>query len=340
VNSEASSDHLIETARLILENPEGVLAAAYEQAKSEPEILKDYGHAFFLAGRLIYHNDHDLRRAGYYLLQSSELAPVCSCQAERDELMSTLMRECHALPTPWDDAASIRSYNDANEISSWTEQTRDEFFRRTRRGEIRRSIVEFALEYYKPGMNMLELGCAAGGYFGTLRRFVGDFEYVGIDLSPGMIAAAQTNFPGADFRVGDAGHLAFLDDAFDFVLAIDIISFVRNWEQVLREAYRVTRKYFVMRVRTLVEDLMPTQVLTVGNQWLSYPYIIFNRTELAACLNSLQPAPAGHKIVRHIHDISPTQDAIDLLQYRLPMIKRDDGTICINDALDLAIMKY
>lgn len=67
-----------------------------------------------------------------------------------------------------------------------------------------------------PGARVLDVGCGPG----DLHPYLGDVDYVGIDISPSYIASAETRFggPKAEFRVGDA--TAIPDDLRDFDVAI------------------------------------------------------------------------------------------------------------------------
>ncbi|MDX6218275.1 MAG: hypothetical protein QOG99_3859 [Frankiales bacterium] len=68
-----------------------------------------------------------------------------------------------------------------------------------------------------PGTRVLDIGVGGGRTTGFLAPAAA--SYVGIDLSPGMVADARRRFPEADLRVGDARLLAgFADGSFDLVV--------------------------------------------------------------------------------------------------------------------------
>lgn len=71
--------------------------------------------------------------------------------------------------------------------------------------------------YVPRGARVLDLGVGAGR---TAPRLAASASrYVGIDISPPMIAACRSQFPWLDFRVGDAADLsAFGDASFDAVV--------------------------------------------------------------------------------------------------------------------------
>jgi len=70
------------------------------------------------------------------------------------------------------------------------------------------------------GASVLDVGCGLGDFYGWQRRRGLAVNYVGVDLTPGLVDAARTRFPEAEFRVADV----FTDDGaeFDFVIASGI----------------------------------------------------------------------------------------------------------------------
>jgi SAM-dependent methyltransferase len=69
------------------------------------------------------------------------------------------------------------------------------------------------------GGRVLDLGCGAGRIAAYLRPH--GCEYVGLDISPRMVAACRRRLPGMTFEVGDMRDLsAFVDGSFAAVLAV------------------------------------------------------------------------------------------------------------------------
>jgi SAM-dependent methyltransferase len=63
---------------------------------------------------------------------------------------------------------------------------------------------------------LLDLGCGAGRTAYPLYKM--GFQVIGVDISEKMVERAISNYPGIDFRVGDACDLEFPDETFDCVL--------------------------------------------------------------------------------------------------------------------------
>jgi SAM-dependent methyltransferase len=76
---------------------------------------------------------------------------------------------------------------------------------------------------------VLDVGCGLGDFYGWQKRHGLGIEYLGLDLTPGMVTAARARYPGGDFRVGNV--LAEDVGRFDFVVASGIF-YLRQHEPV------------------------------------------------------------------------------------------------------------
>ena len=96
------------------------------------------------------------------------------------------------------------------------------------------------------GTRVLDLGCGPGHASGQLAARFPDLEFVGVDLSPGMIATARRrhdSLPNLEFREGDAMALPFDDASFERGLTL---ASIKHWPDPalgLRELARVLRPY-------------------------------------------------------------------------------------------------
>ena len=104
-------------------------------------------------------------------------------------------------------------------------------------------IQEFADFASAHGKRVLEIGVGMGAdYLEWLRAGA---LATGIDLSRASIDQARRRCELAgfvpDLRLGDAEHLAFGDDSFDFVYSYGVMHHSPNTEQCLREAWRVLK---------------------------------------------------------------------------------------------------
>lgn len=93
------------------------------------------------------------------------------------------------------------------------------------------------------GKKILELATGSGNAVYFLNH---DNDYVGIDVSPGLLRKAfrrfqNSGFHHAQFYLTGAEDLPFQDELFDIVLCHLSFNFFRNVEKVIRESTRVSK---------------------------------------------------------------------------------------------------
>ena len=88
------------------------------------------------------------------------------------------------------------------------------------------------------GRRVLDLGSGEG--YGAALLAQTASAVTGVDIDEPTVEHARANYPGVDFRAGSAADLAaFADDAFEAVVAFEMIEHVAEHEQVLAEIARV-----------------------------------------------------------------------------------------------------
>lgn len=108
-------------------------------------------------------------------------------------------------------------------------------------GELTRQAIEPLLDgvRLKKGMSFLDIA-SGPGYVAAAAAKRGA-TVLGIDFSPAMVAHAQAQFPGADFRLGDAENLPCGNGLFDAAAMNFGILHLGQPEKALLEAHRVLR---------------------------------------------------------------------------------------------------
>ncbi len=105
----------------------------------------------------------------------------------------------------------------------------------------------FALGPIHVGEAVLDLGCGAGFDAFVAAQLVGPSGRVmGIDLSPEMIAVAETGLgevklPQIEFHVAQVEGLPFPDASFDVALSNGVLNLIPDKPSALQEIFRVLR---------------------------------------------------------------------------------------------------
>ncbi|MEW6233689.1 MAG: class I SAM-dependent methyltransferase [Chloroflexota bacterium] len=105
---------------------------------------------------------------------------------------------------------------------------------------------EILPRYLPPHAHVLDLGCGTGANLERLLRLGLPFRaYVGLDLTPAMLARARLKGDGYGDRVllhrGDMRHIPFSDASFDFVLSTWAVEHADPAGQVICEGLRVLK---------------------------------------------------------------------------------------------------
>jgi len=208
---------------------------------------------------------------------------------------------------------------------AWSHRSVVEFYARKRSRvedlyETERSLLLPALESCG---SVLDVGCAAGSFFSIIRTLKPEIRYVGVDVSPKMVTMARSLYPAARFEVSDGSRLSFQDGAFDLVLCTGVLHHNPNYEEIIREVYRVAAKGCILDLPRLVTApyqfrlASSYQVLKeqfpgqdgVGEDQTIVPYVLSNPQPLFEfLLRDLHPQPRAIAAVGHYG--SPSESAV------------------------------
>jgi ubiquinone/menaquinone biosynthesis C-methylase UbiE len=91
------------------------------------------------------------------------------------------------------------------------------------------------------GQRLLEIGCGPGLFLEAF--WEAGFEVDGLDRDPYMLRRARERMGNrAGLHLGDAAHLPFDDNEFDFAVLLTVLEFICEPDEVILEAARVAQK--------------------------------------------------------------------------------------------------
>ncbi|MBK9516455.1 MAG: methyltransferase domain-containing protein [Anaeromyxobacter sp.] len=106
---------------------------------------------------------------------------------------------------------------------------------------VRAQALALAARAAPSARRVLDVGCGTGRLLADLAAARPGALLTGVDLAPGMCAAARAAAPGAALASADAEALPLRDAAFDLVLSTSTFQWLPRLEPALRECARVLR---------------------------------------------------------------------------------------------------
>jgi hypothetical protein len=122
----------------------------------------------------------------------------------------------------------------AERTGHWDEVARRPRSRRRWGSYYHHRLAKVLRRYVRPGLRILEIGCAEGGLLAALEPGFG----IGIDISAEMIRGARGRHAGLHFAQAD-GHSLPFETTFDLILLSDLLNDVWDVQQILREVGRL-----------------------------------------------------------------------------------------------------
>lgn len=106
----------------------------------------------------------------------------------------------------------------------------------------RKDIIPFIEKRLRKGSSILDIGCGDG--YGTYKLHKAGYEATGMDLSAEMVnrARKQLDFDETRFTQGDISSMAFDDESFDAIMAINVLEWTENPAMAIQELLRVLKK--------------------------------------------------------------------------------------------------
>lgn len=122
--------------------------------------------------------------------------------------------------------------------------------------ECTKQLVNLIKDVYKSGMNVLDVGCAAGHYYNGIKRIDEMIKYQGVDATSAYIKFAKKYFKGNPhviFKVADIYNLPKeYSKQFDIVFCCNVILHLPSMKIPLQNLLEATKHYCF--IRTLISN--------------------------------------------------------------------------------------
>ena len=163
-----------------------------------------------------------------------------------------------------------------------------------------------------PGIKVLDIGCASGGFFNIMRTLEPAIDYTGIDLVETAIDLAPQRYPEARFEVTDGMAIPFGDRTFDLVHCTSVLNNEPRYPELWKEMYRVTNRFVLADMRLLKDiggggsgqDSRYTIQFEGHKQEAVVPYVVSDADEVISFLLSLNPRPQALRGSGYFHEVS------------------------------------
>ena len=149
------------------------------------------------------------------------------------------------------------------QLKGWTEKATVAFFKKNRRSykELFPSEKYFLTKkLIKNQGSILDIGCAAGGFYSIFRSLNKKIHYTGIDISEESIAFAREQFgdsPLVNFLLYEGNSLEEIKmikgKKFDLVFCSGLMHLIDNWKDILSSMVALASKFVIVDFRICLE---------------------------------------------------------------------------------------
>ena len=167
-----------------------------------------------------------------------------------------------------------------------------------------------------PGIKVLDVGCASGGFFNIMRTLEPAIDYTGIDIVKPAVDLARRRYPEARFEVTIGMAIPYDEGTFDLVHCTSVLNNEPRYPELWKEMYRVTNRFVLADMR-LLKDIGGEEsgresrykIQFEGqNQEAVVPYVVSDADEVISFLLNLEPRPQALRGTGYFHEVSELAD--------------------------------
>lgn len=197
-----------------------------------------------------------------------------------------------------------------NEQSVWGQENSLDFFSHERHSpeDLYPSERIFLPDAVRKASNVLDIGCACGGFSAIMQSFNEQISYTGVDIIPDMLKRARREYSDASFAAAAGHQLPFADQFFDLVHCSGATHLNSRYRELIADMWRVTGDQLLFDLR-LTEG--PTMEGTFrvdfdnNNKGDLLPYFVLNMDEMRDLIDNLADGPEHVSLKGYFHPASP-----------------------------------
>jgi ubiquinone/menaquinone biosynthesis C-methylase UbiE len=116
------------------------------------------------------------------------------------------------------------------------------------------------------GARILDVGSGLGDMYGFLESQLDKFEYVGIDITPGLLNDARNKYPDGDFRNMEVFEID--DNSFDYAFASGVFSY--NIPDYLEKYFQIVEKMFGIAKKGVAFNMLNKAHHDIDDMFMAY----------------------------------------------------------------------
>ena len=201
---------------------------------------------------------------------------------------------------------------------AWSQPSAIDYYSKHRRevSDLYPSERVFLPRVLFPGIKVLDVGCASGGFFNIMRALEPTIDYTGIDIAEPAVDLARRTYQEARFEVADGVTIPFDDGTFDLIHCTSVLVIEPRYQEVWKEMYRVTSRFVLADMRLLKDiegqggrqDSHYRIQFDGQEQEAVVPYVVSDADEVISFLLDLEPRPRALRGTGYFHEVSEMAD--------------------------------
>ena len=129
--------------------------------------------------------------------------------------------------------------------------------------------------FFKKKFSVLDIGCSQGGFISILNKIHNDFKYLGLDFNQKALSIAKKKNPLGKFKkINDNKYSKYTNKKYDLVILFGILHLNKDWKNIIREAYKVTKKYLIFDLRETDKKILKKIFMKINGDSNSISYFI------------------------------------------------------------------